>query len=121
MYKTDYYGRVNINSNGKYVIEEIKAHIYDVIPLKGKATVTHAGGNGRFAFELDGNTYYTEFQKSICTDRLNHGVYKETDQYYLYSELEFNIDIINKWFAYYKESKDYDDSNVYWKSINVLV
>lgn len=112
--KSDTYQRTSLNSNGEFVIEEVKELKYEVKPLLGKATITHLGGNGRFKFILDDIEYTTTFTKHICTNRENYGFNKESDEYFLYVNVEFNVDITTYW----RENYSRIESNEYWKSIN---
>lgn len=84
------------------VVEETTSH--PITPLTGKATITHVGGNGRFKFLWEGLIFETEFTKNIC---------KLNDEYYDYSDVEFDINIKEEWSKFYifNASKDY------WKQI----
>ena len=84
------------------VVEETTSH--SITPLTGKATITHVGGNGRFKFIWEGLVFETEFAKNIC---------KLNDEYYDYSEVEFDINIKEEWLKLY----NFNTSEEYWKQI----
>ena len=84
------------------VVEETTSH--SIIFLIGKATITHVGGNGRFKFMWEGLVFETEFAQNIC---------KLNDEYYDYSEVEFDINIKEEWSKLYI----YSSSKEYWKQI----
>jgi len=108
------YQRNSLNSDGEFIIEEIKEFKFKVKPLLGKATITHLGGNGRFKFILDDIEYITTFTKYICTNRINHGFNKESDEYFTHVNVEFNVDITTYW----KDNYSKIESEEYWKPIN---
>ena len=84
------------------VVEKTTSH--SITPLKGYATITHVGGNGRFKFMLEGLVFENEFAKNIC---------QQDGKYYDYSEVEFDIDIKEEWSKLYI----FNSSEEYWKQI----
>ena len=83
--------------NNKFIRIRCEEIEFPVIELKGDAIITAVGGNGRFEFILNGNTYKTEFTKNIA---------RGIDGYYNYTKIVFNINITEEWSKLYIHNPD---------------
>ncbi len=108
--KKNYFSRQNRVGN-QFVIEEVKQITYDLLPLVGNAIITHVGGNGRFRFKLNDESYISPFDRSVAVKGDDKTA---SEGYYDVTDVTFNMDIEKEWSKLYIY---HEDKTNYWKEI----